>query len=253
MKISLVTLSFNQIEFLRAALDSVLSQGYRDLEYIVVDPGSKDGSRELIASRSREISHTIFEPDRGAADGLNKGFSRASGDVYGFLNGDDLLLPGSLERVADFFQKNPKCDIAFGNGFVVDGSCRKLRHYKARDFSVNRYFFGGARWLQQSTFFRNEVFRRSPGFNVENRTCWDGELFVTMVNQGACVGYLNEDLALFRIHASSITGSGRLNAQYLKDSRRIFEQTLGRAWGPVDHLRRLAYRTTGKLADIGAL
>lgn len=252
MKISLVTLSFNQIEYLNEALDSVLGQGYPDLEYIVVDPGSKDGSREVIEGRSKEIAHTIFEPDRGAAEGLNKGFSRATGEVYGFLNADDLLMPGSLHRVADFFTRNPKCDLVFGNGYVIDGNGQRVRHYRARAFSVKSYLYGGARWLQQSTFFRSEAFRRSPQFNLENRTCWDGELFVSMVNQGARVGYIDEDLAAFRIHAASITGSGRLNAQYAEDSRRVFEQTLGRAWGPMDNLRRLVYRTTGKLAEMSS-
>ena len=252
MKISLVTLSFNQIEYLKEALDSVLGQGYPELEYIVVDPGSKDGSREMIEGRSREIAHTIFEPDRGAPDGLNKGFSRATGEVYGFINSDDMLLPGALERVADYFTKNPKCDIAFGNGYLIDKNGNKTRHYKARAFSVKRYFYGGARWLQQSTFFRSEAFRRSPKFNVGTRTCWDGELFVGMVNRGAVVGYINADLAAFRIHAESITGSGRLDAQYLEDSRKVFEQTFGRAWGPIDDLRRLVYRTTGKFAEMSS-
>lgn len=252
MKISLVTLSFNQVEYLKEALDSVLGQGYPDLEYIVVDPGSKDGSREVIEGRSKEIAYTIFEPDRGAADGLNKGFSRATGDIFGFLNADDLLMPCSLQRVADFFHQNPSCDIAFGNGHIIDGSGKKSRHYKARAFSVSRYFYGGARWLQQSTFFRREAFRRSPGFNLENRTCWDGELFVSMVSQGAQVGYIDADLASFRIHGSSISGTGKLHEQYLKDSRRIFEQTLGRAWGPMDYLRRLVYRTTGKFAEMSS-
>src|SRR3974390_2320485 len=104
MKISIVTLSFNQRDYLQQALDSVLSQDYSNLEYIVVDPGSIDGSRELIRSYGARIAHTIFEPDRGAADGLNRGFASATGDVFGFLNADDILLPGSLKRVASFFE-----------------------------------------------------------------------------------------------------------------------------------------------------
>ena len=102
LKISIVTLSFNQRAYLQEAIDSVLSQGYLDLEYIVVDPGSTDGSRDLIKSYGDRIAHCIFEPDRGAADGLNKGFERATGDVFGFLNADDLLFPGALRRWQSF-------------------------------------------------------------------------------------------------------------------------------------------------------
>src|ERR1039458_5622209 len=106
MRISIVTLSYNQRVFLREAIDSILQQDYPDLEYIVVDPGSTDGSRELLRSYGERISHVIFELDQGAADGLNKGFGQASGEIFGFLNADDFLLPGSLHRVAEFFQSH---------------------------------------------------------------------------------------------------------------------------------------------------
>jgi glycosyltransferase involved in cell wall biosynthesis len=251
MKISIVTLSFKQGHYLREAIESIVQQGYSQLEYIVVDPGSKDGSRELIQSYSPHIAHTIFEPDRGAADGLNKGFAKATGDVLGFLNADDLLLPGSLQRVEEFFKQNPQCDIVFGNGYIVDGAGNRVRHYKARDFTPVRYFYGGLRWLQQSTFFRAAAFRRSPGFNVENRTCWDGELFVTMVSQGAKVGYIDADLAEFRIYPESITGSRRMHSQYEQDFRRIFAQVRGRPWQATDELWRLLYRTENLLIRLG--
>lgn len=250
MKISIVTLSFNQARFLREAIDSVVGQRYADLEYIIVDPGSKDGSRELIQSYGSAVKRTLFEPDDGAADGLNRGFALASGDIFGFLNADDLLRPGSLQRVADFFAANPACDIAFGNGHVVGADGMPLRHYKARDFSVQTYFYGGARWLQQSTFFRSKTYLASPRFNVQNRTCWDGELVVTMVSQGARIGYIDADLSAFRIHDESITGTGRLNGAYIRDSRRTFEQIHRRSWGAKDEVLRLLYRLKGAVRDV---
>ncbi len=245
MKISIVTLSFNQGPYLREAIESILQQGYPDLEYIIVDPGSTDGSLELIRSYSDRIAHAIFEPDRGAADGLNKGFAKATGEVYGFLNADDLLMPGSLKRVADFFTRNPQCDVAFGNGHIIDGSGHRLKHCKARDFTPGRYFYGGTRWLQQSTFFRATAFRRSPGFNIENRTCWDGELIVTMVSRGATAGYIDADLSGFRIYPGSISGSGNNQKQYQADSRRIFWQVRGRPWNLTDEIWRILYRAEG--------
>jgi glycosyltransferase involved in cell wall biosynthesis len=245
MKISIVTLSFNQAAYLREAIESVLRQGYPDLEYILVDPGSKDGSREIIQSYSSQIAHTIFEPDRGAADGLNKGFAKATGEVFGFLNADDLLEPGSLQSVAEFFSRNPEHDMAFGNGYVIDADGKRVRHYRARDFTAKRYFYGGSQWLQQSTFFRAEAFKRSGGFNVENRTCWDGELFVTMVSRGARAGYIDADLSGFRIHPSSISGSGTLTTRYKADARRIFRQIRGRSWSAADEVWRYFYRAEG--------
>ena len=170
MKISIVTLSFNQHAYLKEAIDSVLSQGYSNLEYIVVDPGSTDGSRELIKGYGDRIAHTIFEPDRGASDGLNKGFAHATGDVFGFLNADDILFPGSLNHVARFFEAHPECDVVMGDGYKIDGRGRRTRHFVAHDFSVRRFFYGGTQWLQQSTFFerrhtagrRNSISRIGP-------------------------------------------------------------------------------------------
>lgn len=251
MKISIVTLSFNQQPYLKEALDSVLSQGYPDLEYIVVDPGSTDGSRKIIESYGNQIAHTIFEPDRGAAEGLNKGFSRATGDIFGFLNADDLLFPGSLERVAKHFKAHPDWDMAMGDGYTIDGQGRKTKHFVARDFSAKRFFYGGTQWLQQSTFFRAEVFRRTPGFNLENRTCWDGELFVQIAEIGAKIGYIHADLAGFRIHETSISGSGRMNDQYRQDCRRIFRQVHGHEWKATDELLRFLYRAEGVLKRLG--
>jgi glycosyltransferase involved in cell wall biosynthesis len=250
LKISIVTLSYNQGAFLREALDSVLQQDVPDLEYIIVDPGSTDGSRELIRSYGEKLSQVIFETDRGAGDGLNKGFSRATGEVFGFLNADDFLLPGALRSVAQFFESHPHCDMVMGNGNVVDAHGRILRHVRARHFTVRRYLYGGTRWLQQATFFRREAFFRSPRFNMENRTSWDGELFISMAQMGATVGYIDADLAAFRLHDASISGTGRLEAAYEKDCRRIFRQIRGRDWSVIDDLMRVFYRAEGLLFRI---
>jgi glycosyltransferase involved in cell wall biosynthesis len=252
MKTSIVTLSFNQRAYLQEAIDSVLSQRYPELEYIIVDPGSEDGSRELIMSYGDQIAATIFEPDRGAADGLNKGFSKATGDIYGFLNADDVLFPASLSRVADFFRAHPECDVVMGDGFKIDGQGRKIRHYVARDFSVRRFFYGGTQWLQQSTFFRAQMFHRSPGFNLENKTSWDGELLLNFASQGANIGYIHADLGGFRIHRESISGSGRMNEQYQRDCQRLFRQLAGREWRTTDKVLSYFYRAEGILKGISA-
>jgi glycosyltransferase involved in cell wall biosynthesis len=252
MKISIVTVSFNQCGYLKQAMDSVLEQGYPELEYIVVDPGSTDGSRELIRSYGDRISKAILEPDSGAADGLNKGFAVASGDVYGFLNSDDLLMPGSLEKVSEFFSTHPDHDLVMGNGCKIDGEGNRIKSIKARDFSVRRHLYGGTRWLQQSTFFRREAFHRSPQFNIDNRTCWDGELFVQLAQEGAKIGYIDSDLSAFRIHGASISGTGRMEKAYQEDCERIFKEIQGRDWGLVDELWKCLYRVEELLLRLGS-
>jgi len=249
MKFSIVTLAFKQRKYLREAMDSVLNQDYPNIEYIVVEPGSNDGSREIIDEYGDRVSCKVYEPDKGAADGLNKGFARATGDVYAFLNADDLLLPNALRKVADFFEKYPDVDLVMGNGFIADADGKPVRHVKASGFSVNRYVFGGCSWLQQSTFFRRAAFEAAGGFNLQNRSCWDGELFVTMLAKGAKISFLNSDLGVFRVHGASITGSGRLEQIYSNDSARIFRNMMGRDQRASDRLLSYLYKAERFLRD----
>src|SRR6202171_6644991 len=95
-RVSIVTISFNQAPFLERAIRSVVEQDYPDIEYIVVDPGSTDGSRDIIERYRSRISQVIYEPDHGPADGLNKGFASATGDIFGSINADDAFLPGAV-------------------------------------------------------------------------------------------------------------------------------------------------------------
>src|SRR4051812_47863135 len=101
MRFSVVTISFNQCEFLERAMLSVLNQSDVEIEYIVVDPGSSDGSRELIGRYRDRLAHLVLEKDDGPADGLNRGFAHATGDVYCYLNSDDMFAPGAFKIVAD--------------------------------------------------------------------------------------------------------------------------------------------------------
>jgi glycosyltransferase involved in cell wall biosynthesis len=253
MKFSIVTISFNQRQYLEEALRSVLTQDYPALEYIVVDPGSTDGSREVIEGCRNQLAEVVFEPDQGAADGLNKGFRHASGEIFGFLNSDDVLLPGAMRSVGHTFAQHPECDIVMGNGFVINADGKRLRRIRAAGFTLDRYFYGGATWLQQSTFFRRAAFESVGGFNVNNRSCWDGELVVDMVRKGAQVKYLNQDLALFRIHAKSITGSRRHSEMMKADSDRMFSLACGRRWTAVDTVRAYLFRIERILTHPGAV
>jgi glycosyltransferase involved in cell wall biosynthesis len=252
MKFSIVTISFNQRQYLEEALNSVLQQDYPAIEYIVVDPGSTDGSRELITGYDGRLGRVIFEPDQGAADGLNKGFEHASGEIFGFLNSDDVLLPGALRSVSQVFEQNPDCDIVMGNGFTVDAKGKRIRRIRAAGFTLERYFYGGATWLQQATFFRRAAFQAVGGFNANNRSCWDGELVVDMLRQGARVKYLNQDLALFRIHTKSITGSRRHSQMMKADADRMFSLACGRRWTSMDTLRVYLFRIERVLTHPGA-
>lgn len=251
MRISIVTISFNQVMFLKKCIDSVVSQKCTDLEYIVVDPGSSDGSRELIDSYAGKVSVRVYERDAGAADGLNKGFAKATGEIFGFLNSDDELLPDALRFVEEFFSSHPEVDVLNGSGQKTDAAGVPFKRIHASPFSVDRYVFGAVNLLQQGCFFRRRVFERVGGFNVANKTCWDGELFLDMALSGARFAATSRMLGAFRIHDASISGSGRMEEEYRRDCERLFVKAKGRGTRPVDLLYSLLLRLEKHLYVLG--
>jgi len=236
MKLSIVTNSFNQAPFFEEAILSVLGQSYPNIEYIVVDPGSTDGSREIIQKHLSRIACVILEADNGPADGLNRGFRDATGDILGYINADDAYLPGAFGKVAAVFEKNPSIDVVYGHGYLIDENNRIIRRLYSDPFDLRRYIYGGVTVMQQSTFIRREAFLAVGGFNVHNRTCWDGELILDLALRGKKFNLINEFLACFRIHHTSISGSGRLNDQYIRDLGRLFWKARGREKSKLDKL-----------------
>ena len=249
MKFSIVTISFNQARFLEQAMRSVLDQDYKDVEYIVVDPGSTDGSRDIIERYRSRISTIIFERDAGPADGLNKGFARATGDIYGFLNADDFLLSGALATVAQYFGANSSVDVGSGHSLIVDGAGQKLRTCYSDRFSLIGFAYGAVVLMQASTFFRRAAFVETAGFNPTGRSSWDGELFVDMAVAGARFALIPAFLSAYRVYAESITGSGKLNDQIKADHRRLFCKIMTRPWTQKDALHAQAWRIVKHLRE----
>lgn len=242
MKVSIVTISYNQAEFLERTIKSVIEQDHRDIEYIIVDPGSIDGSREIIERYRSRIDKIIFEPDDGPADGLNKGFNVASGEIFCYLNSDDILLQGSLSRIVNFFCSHRNIDMVYGHTIMIDKNDRKLRYGYSDRFSLLGYAYGAVVVMQPSTFFRSKIFRRNKGFNVLNKNSWDGELFVDMCIHEARFVLINRFLSCFRLHPKSITSSGILNNEIKTYHKIIFRKIMGRNMKPSDFLLCIVFR-----------
>lgn len=228
MKISIVTISFNQARFIERTLQSVLEQDYNNLEYIVIDAGSTDGSREIIQKYHNSITKVIFEPDDGPADGLNKGFSHATGDVFGFLNADDVLLPGCCAHVAEQFSSRSEIDVLMGNGYVIDADDKVIRQILTDPFHLRRFAYRCVTFIQPSVFFRANAFRQLGGFATTNKTCWDAELLVDLALNGNIIARTNRFLSCFRLHPDSISGSQRLRTVYERDWQTVFRKVVGR-------------------------
>jgi len=242
MKVSIVTVSYNQAPFLEAALLSVLTQSYADIEYIVVDAGSTDGSREIIERYRGQLADVIFESDEGAADGLNKGFLRATGDVFGFLNADDLLKPSAVSEAIDALRTQPSVDVISAHCDVVDEAGHRLRRAYSDRFGVRRCAYGAAVLIQPSTWFRAVKFHAVGGFRVRNHSNWDGELFLDMALAGARFKRVHRVWSAYRVHGQSITGSYKAHTAVVDYHRRVFERVMGRKWRRIDRCWLLALR-----------
>lgn len=119
-QISIVTPSYNQGSFLEHTIHSVLSQGYPNLEYIIIDGGSTDNSLDVIRKYESSLAYWVSEPDQGQAHAINKGWERSTGDIVAWLNSDDTFLPGTLSKVAKFFQEHPEVDILYGDTLFTE-------------------------------------------------------------------------------------------------------------------------------------
>lgn len=228
MKITIVTVSYNQADFLERAILSVVDQGYKDLEYIIVDPGSTDGSRDIIEKFKIYFSRIIFESDAGAADGLNNGFKYATGDIFGFLNSDDTLLPESLTEVSKFFQEHPNIDVVSGHTRIIDSNDQVIRNSYSDRFSLISCVYGANTLMQPSTFFRAKCYREINGFNKNNTSNWDGELFVDIALKGGRFALVNKYWSCYRLHALSITSSKKMDSKTKEYTNYIFHKIMKR-------------------------
>jgi glycosyltransferase involved in cell wall biosynthesis len=248
MKISIVTISFNQKQYLKDCIDSILSQEDCDLEYIVVDPGSTDGSRELIESYGNRLIK-VFEKDDGPADGLNKGFAHATGEIYGFINSDDYLLPGALKCITQFFANRPPETFMTGHGFTEDEIGRRTPVYPSV-LTEKTMLHRAAVLFQQATFFNRALFVATGGFNPTNSTCWDYEIFLRFLQNGATHFVIGDSLATFRLYCESISGSGRLRNRYFQDLDRLFVRNFRRDRNFLDKLMTVYLRSKRKFAAL---
>lgn len=227
--ISIVTISFNQARFIRDCVESVLSQKDDAVEYIVVDPGSSDGSRAILEEYKDQIDHLIFEPDAGPSDGLNKGFEKAKGEIGYFINSDDFLLNGAVKCMLDLWQAHEGIDILLGGGWMVDAQGNPIRELRAESAGFDALLSGRVPLVQQGMSFRMSHFRSIGGFEVKNRTCWDQELACAMLAQGADAMTTQQRFGAFRIYDESLSGGVGGSAhwqQYQHDIMRI-QDSLG--------------------------
>ena len=157
-KISVVTPSFNQGRYIEATIKSVLDQGYPNLEYIIMDGGSTDGTVEIIERYSDRLAYWVSEEDEGQTDALIKGFDRASGDILCWLCSDDLFEASTLQEVAETFVRNPDWDVVYGDSFWIDAVGRPIRFKREIPYYRFIWMYDHNYLPQPSTFWRRGIY-----------------------------------------------------------------------------------------------
>lgn len=242
MTLSIITPSFNQARFIERTIRSVLSQNYPQLEYLVVDGGSTDGTIEIL-KRYPQI-RWISEPDRGQSDAVNKGFRMTTGEVIGWINSDDTYAPGAFSTALAALEANPDAGMVYGDMNVVDHEDRILMRRRSRPFNLRRLILTGASYIFQPTvFIRREALEAVGQLDISLRHAMDYDLWIRIGQKFPAV-YVPEVLANFRVHPSSKT-STEIQLQ-LKEGRevraRYARSPFDRLWFAYYDLRVLAYR-----------
>lgn len=223
LKFSIVTPSFNQAQFIRQTIDSVLSQQYGSVEYRVQDGASTDGTLEILKSYGKKISFES-KKDKGQTDAINIGLQATSGDVFAYINSDDYYLPGVFEKVANIFAADPRVMWIVGDAIIVDETGKEIQGFVRTYKKLIRHFYK-ASFLhilnplpQPAIFIRKKAFVLVNEFDENLRYTMDYDMWQRLQRKFGVPTFIDEALAAFRIHGLSKGGS-----QYPKQFAEEFE------------------------------
>jgi len=199
--VSIVTPSFNQARFLDDTIQSVLSQDYENIEYLIVDGGSSDGSLEIIQRYSSSLAWWVSEPDLGQTDAINKGFAHARGDVLAWLNSDDTYLPQAISEAVAFLQDHPEAGMVYGDANLIDETGKVIGKFPARQTDYRRLRRGYVHIPQQSSFFRASLWQQVAPLDPSFFFAMDYDLWVRLARR-APLCYVPRTWANFRLHSA---------------------------------------------------
>jgi glycosyltransferase involved in cell wall biosynthesis len=218
-RITIVTPSYQQAEFLEQTIQSVLSQNIDGLEYLIADGGSKDGSVDIIRKYESHLAWWVSEKDNGQSDAVNKGLQHASGEIIGWINSDDYFLPGTLEYVLGYFESHPEIGMIYGDLLAVDEHGNSINLIRYDDWGLldlMRFEIIG----QPSVFFRRHVLEQSGLLDVSFDLLMDHHFWLKMASVTQ-IKYVPKTLAAARYHSKAKNMSK--GALYAEDTFRIVD------------------------------
>ena len=221
MRVSVITPSFNHARFIEATMQSVLEQDYTDIEYIVVDGGSDDGSAEIIRQYGDRLAWWVSEKDRGQTDAINKGFARATGDILAWLNSDDTYEPGAISEAVAFLKEHPEAGMVYGDTNFIDENGKAIGKFSARQTDYRRLRWGYVHIPQQASFFRADLWQQVGPLDPSFYFAMDYDLWIRLAKLAPLI-YLPRLWANFRLHgdAKTIADADRCWPEMLRVCRR---------------------------------
>lgn len=236
--VSIVTPSYNQARYLEAAIESVLSQDYPNLEYVVIDGGSTDGTLEILESYGSRLDRWVSEADEGQAEAINKGFRMSSGDILAWLNSDDLYLPGAVASAVRAFEREPQAGLVYGDGIMVDEELRLLdyhRYPQVDGLDLLRFEV----ILQPAVFMRAGALYQAGLLDPQYELVLDHDLWLRIAARAPLV-HVPEYWALERTHPAAKTR--RAAAQFVVEA-----ETLVSRASEEESLRHVVKRNRSKI------
>ena len=240
-RISIVTPSYNQGDYLEATIESVLSQGIPGLEYIIMDGGSTDQSVEIIRKYEKYLAYWQSQPDGGQTQAIIEGFRRASGDVLAWINSDDLYEPGTLAKVQREFDVNPQLELLYGDYSLLYPGGRKVAKPKISfDFSITLHAF--LMIPQPSSFWSRGLYEAVGGLNPKYQFAFDYDLFLRfgkyLEDRPEAIRHVHDLWSQFRVHDTSKSVS--LQERFMPEYEAILAQFGVPARGLMRDLRKNA-------------
>lgn len=199
--VSIITPSYNQAKYLEQTIQSVLTQDYKNIEYILIDGGSNDGSIEIIKKYQHKFAYWVSEKDNGQADAINKGFTKAKGDIIAWLNSDDYYLPNTIENVVKVFEENPDVVLIYGNMLAVDENGKTFNTLNYKQLSLEDLIcfqiIG-----QPAVFFRRSALQKTNGLNPDFHFLLDHLFWIQLAQYGKML-HVNQTWSAARYHAEA--------------------------------------------------
>jgi len=228
MRISVIIPSYNQGRFIEQTFLSVLQQEYADVEIIMIDGGSQDETLEIIDRYSKFVSYWISEKDRGQSHALNKGLEVCTGDFIGWMNSDDVYLPGAFRELDLAVNEAPSRDIFYANRININGeglTLRKIIYARPVPYFLPFYAtFRGMVFCNQAAFFRSTVFRDVGRFDERFHIAMDTDFFYRCVISGKTFHYTNSFWGAWRDHDSAKTASSTWQSRKRIEERQMFNE-----------------------------